>query len=171
MKSIICTLSGTPAVGDDIRLFHSHKKHGGRTDAGYVVQQRDFWRRAVEGEDVSGHETCHMMTDESVPSLMVRCSDAEVRALVAEGIVRGIGQYWLGEMASAKARGDMVVVAISSIGDDSIFARHVIRNGNTITPETKGGGLWLDVVDLMMDDAPGIEFKPSPPSLMNPGGM
>lgn len=170
MKSIICTLSGTPIPGDDVRLFHGHKTKGGRTDAGYVVQERDFWRRSLEGEDVSGKETCHMLTDESVPSLMVRRSAAEVRALVAEGIVRGIGQHWLGEMASAKAKGDMVVVAVSAIGDDSRFACHVIRDGRTITPETKGDGIWLDVVDMMMDDAPGVEFKASPPAMMNPGG-
>jgi hypothetical protein len=41
MKTIICTLSGCPALGDDVRICAS-ARGGGRTDAPYIVAEADM---------------------------------------------------------------------------------------------------------------------------------
>lgn len=147
MKTIVCTVTGSPHVGDDLRICAS-ASGGGRTDAPYIVTEQDFWRDAVLGEDISQRETVSASKvngDGTIETVVrVKLSPAETLARVAKGIATSFAKQFSSDLATAKAKRSVIYISCSGLCDDW-------RLYYGTAGDNKGTGC-IEIVDLMADD-------------------
>lgn len=119
MKSVLCTINKLPNMGDEIRIVYTATR-GGMTEASYKVSERDFWRRATDGEDLHGREKKIVAAALDEPEITyIKLTDEEIKQKAAQEIAGVISRSWSGDLIGVKAKGDTLIITCAQ--DDLRF--------------------------------------------------
>ena len=124
MDAAFCRVVEIPEIGDDLRVSVSDRRHGGRTDAAYIVKLTDFWRPLRADEDPADREIKTVQRDIDEPAVTyVKRTDQEM----LEHIARQLGEEvkgWQSDMFGCTTRRNELIITYTH---DLAFS--AIRNG------------------------------------------